>query len=407
MLLLSLCESLWTNLSNQSFSIISRLQNYLMRILINTISTKKHSGGAYQIAFNFILKSQEHSEVEWIYVVSKDLDEIMPELLKREAHYYVFPTQPDFKHSYKRVKKELSELELRLKPDVVYSITAPSYFTFETTEVMRFTMPWVTHPNKYSWSVLSWKAKMKMQLYCWNQRRMMKKAKYFITQSETTRQGILRITGTKPENVKVVPNVLPAIYKTLLSSPLPQDEEWIDIACVANTSAHKNLDILPQVIKELQTCGVDNLRFHVTIPTSGVFWKNMQRQLDTLGIGNRVITHGRCSQIELAEMYRSCQLCFLPTLLEVFSATTLEAMYFHLPTVATDFEFNREVMGDACMYYEPKNARQAAEFIKQYIDSKELREEMKVKMEERLKQFSDYDKHFNEILGFLIEVVDR
>ena len=122
---------------------------------------------------------------------------------------------------------------------------------------------------------------------------------------------------------------------------------------------------------------------------------------------DNVVTHGRCSQIELAEMYRHCQLCFLPTLLEVFSASTLEAMYFHLPIVATDFDFNREVMDDAALYYEPKNARKAAERIKEYIDNPTLQQEMKQKMENRLTLFSDYDKHFNDILDFLMLVANK
>ena len=106
-----------------------------MKVLVNTISTKKHSGGAYQIAFNFLVKTFEHPEIDWVYVVSKDLDEILPEQLKAEASYHIYPTQPDFRHSYKRVRQELAELEEREKPDVVYSITAPSYFTFKTKEV--------------------------------------------------------------------------------------------------------------------------------------------------------------------------------------------------------------------------------------------------------------------------------
>lgn len=377
-----------------------------MKILVNTISTKKHSGGAYQIAYNFLMKTMEHQEVEWVYVVSKDLDEIMPEPLKAKENYYVFPTQPDFKHTYKQVKKQLAELEDRLKPDVVYSITAPSYFTFKTKEVMRFTMPWVTHPNAYSWSVLSWKAKMKMHIYCWNQRRMMRKAKYFITQTETTKRGIVRITGVSPENVKVVQNVLPAIFKVLPSSPYAQEGNWIDIACVGNTSAHKNLDIIPKVLVSLRDLGVENVRFHVTIP-SGPVWDKMQQELSSIGMKDNVVTHGRCSQIELAEMYRHCQLCFLPTLLEVFSASTLEAMFFHLPIVATDFDFNLDVMDDAALYYEPKNARKAAERIKEYIDNPTLQQEMKQKMENRLTLFGDYDKHFNDILDFLMLVANK
>jgi glycosyltransferase involved in cell wall biosynthesis len=106
-------------------------------------------------------------------------------------------------------------------------------------------------------------------------------------------------------------------------------------------------------------------------------------------------------------MYRGCQLCFLPTLLEVFSASTLEAMNFRLPVVATDFDFNSEVMGDSCLYYEPMNAKDAAKQIKKYVESESLREEMKQKMDERLKLFGDYDKHFNEILDFLKEVAGK
>jgi len=375
-----------------------------MKILVNTISTKKHSGGAYQIAYNFLLKTIEHQEVEWVYVVSSDLDEILPTSLKNRGNYHVFPTQPDFKGSYKRVKKDLTELEANVKPDVVYSITAPSYFTFKTPEVMRFTMPWVTHPNKYSWSVLSWSEKLKMYFYCWNQRRMMRKAFYFVTQTDTTKNGIMRITGVPSENVKVVKNVLPQIFKSLNRMPKEPDGKWIDVACIGNSSAHKNFDILPDVLIELKQLGVENVRFQVTLPTNSAVWNTIQKKLVNTEFENRVVTHGRCSQIELAEVYRGCQLSFLPTLLEVFSASTLEAMYFRLPAVATDFEFNREVMGNSCLYYDPMNAKAAAGQIKKYIESESLREKMKLQMDKQLEQFSDYDKHFNDILVFLNEV---
>jgi glycosyltransferase involved in cell wall biosynthesis len=378
-----------------------------MKILVNTISTKKHSGGAYQIAYNFLMKTLEHQEVEWVYVVSADLDEILPEPMKERKNYHVYSTQPDYRHTYKKVKNELKELVEKEKPDVVYSITAPSYFTFDTVEVMRFTNPWVTHPNKYSWATMSLANRLKTRLYCWNQRRMMRKASYFVTQTETTKKGIMRITGVPSENVKVVNNVLPQIFKSLPKTPKDQDGNWIDVACVGAPVPHKNFDIIPAVVKELKALGVENVRFHVTVPTGNPLLSMYNRKLGGLGLSDRIITHGRCSQIELAEMYRGCQLCFLPTLLEVFSASTLEAMNFHLPVVATDFDFNSEVMGDSCLYYEPMNAKDAAIQIKKYVESKELREEMKNKMDERLKLFGDYDKHFNEILAFLKEVAEK
>lgn len=377
-----------------------------MRVLVNTLSTKKHSGGAYQIAYNFIVKSQEHKEIEWVYVVSNDLDEILPEALKKNRYYYVFPTQPDFKHSYKRVKKVLAELEEQLKPDVVYSITAPSYFTFKAPEVMRFTNPWLTHPNKYAWSVLPLKTKIRYFLYGLNQKRLMKKANFFITQTETCAEGIKRITLVPKEQVKVVNNVLPAVFKSMGNTPIIENN-YINIACVGAATTHKNFDIIPDVLLELKKNGLKDVRIHTTLPPDDGIYVVIINRLRAYGIEDMYINHGRVSQHQLGEIYRRCQFCFLPSLLEVFSASTVEAMYYQLPIVATDFDFNREVMDDACLYYEPMNPTDAASKLALLINNNELQMEYKEKMKERLNLYGDYDQHFNDICEFLKEVVNK
>ena len=377
-----------------------------MRILVNTISTKKNSGGAYQIANNFVRKTLEHPEVEWVYVVSSDLDAVLPDDMKDKDNYHVYPTQPDYKGSFKRVKRELSELEKTVKPDVVYSITAPSYFSFETPEVMRFTNPLVAHPNKYSWKVQPFKAKLRLKVYCWNQKRLIKKAKYFITQTETTKQGILRITHLPDNHVCVVNNVLPAAFASQDTTHINDGSKWIDVACVGAPVPHKNFDLLPDVILELQKQGIKNVRFHTTIPESEPLWGIICKRLEENNIKENVMNHGRVTQAELAEMYRHCEYCYLPTLLEVFSASTVEAMYFDLKIVATDFGFNREVLGDSCLYYEPMNAVDAARQFKKLFEDKNLKSVFSDRMKKQLEKYGDYDKHFNAILKYLVDVAD-
>lgn len=379
-----------------------------MKILINTISTKKHAGGAFQISQNFMLKSLEHADVEWYYVTSKDVDEAIGDKFNtiRDKRYFVFPTQPDFKNTYKQVKKQLAELEHQINPDVVYSITAPSYFTFKAPEVMRFTNPWVTHPNKYSWSVLSLKERIFYYLYGLNQKRMMKAAHYFITQTETCAEGIRRVTGEPEEHVKVVHNVLPAIFKQVENTPIIEDD-YINIACVGAATTHKNFDIIPDVIKELDDLGLHNVRIHVTLPSDEPTLGKVTSKLEYLGLSERLVNHGRLAQKDLAEMYRRCQFCFLPTLLEVFSASTVEAMYFNLPIVATNFPFNTEVLADACLYYEPKNAKDAAKQFAKLIADKELQATLRERMARQLAIYGDYDAHFNAIKDFLIKAAKK
>lgn len=378
-----------------------------MRILVNTISTKKISGGAFQISQNFLLKSLEHREIEWYYITSQDLDEVIGLQFNdiRNIRYFVFPTQPDFKHTYEKVKRQIRQLEQQIKPDVVYSVTAPSYFTFEAAEVMRFTNPLVTHPNKYSKSTQTWKERIRTWLYCKNQIRLMKKAHFFITQTETTKQGILRITGEHENHVRVVNNVLPSAFKNMDNTPIVEDD-WINIACVGNPVPHKNFDIIPDVLNELKRLGIKNVRFHTTIPFDHPLNNKLEKQLVGLGMMENWKNHGRVSQKELGAMYQRCQLCFLPTLLEVFSASTVEAMYFNLPIVATDFPFNTEVLADSCLYYGPKNAKEAAQQFAKLIQDKVLQDKLKAKMAIQLAKYGDYDKHFNAIKGFLSEVAN-
>ena len=348
-----------------------------MRILVNTVSTKKISGGAFQISQNFLLKTLEHRDVEWYYITSQDLDDVIGEQFNniRGKRYFSLPTQPDFKHTYAKVKKQIKLLEQQIKPDVVYSITAPSYFTFEATEVMRFTNPLVTHPNKYSKSTQTWIERIRTWLYCKNQVRLMKKAHFFITQTETTKQGILRITGLPENHVCVVNNVLPSVFKHMDNTPIVEDD-FINIACVGNPVPHKNFDILPDVLIELKRLGIENVRFHTTIPFDHPLNNKLKKHLNELGMMKNWKNYGRISQKELGAMYQRCQLCYLPTLLEVFSASTVEAMYFNLPIVATNFSFNTEVLADSSLYYEPKNAKAAAQQLAKLIADKALQEEM-------------------------------
>ena len=248
--------------------------------------------------------------------------------------------------------------------------------------------------------------RVKQWLHCLNQKRLMKAAYAFITQTETTKKGIIRITRIPSDKVCVVNNVLPSVFSTMDNTPIIETN-WINIACVGNPVPHKNFDILPDVLVELKKLGIENVRFCTTIPFDHPLNNKLERRLDELGLMKNWKNYGRISQKKLGAMYQRCQMCFLPTLLEVFSASTVEAMYFNLPIVATDFPFNSEILANSCLYYQPKNAKEAAKQIAKLISDKELQEELKEKMQIQLAKYGDYDKHFNAIKNFLVEVANQ
>ena len=95
-----------------------------MKILINVVNAR-NVGGGLQVIHNFLLGTQQFArpDVEWYYAVSECLDsKYLDEIFKTKAnsHYHVFPNQPDFLHTYRRVQNELRQLENDINPDVIY-----------------------------------------------------------------------------------------------------------------------------------------------------------------------------------------------------------------------------------------------------------------------------------------------
>ena len=377
-----------------------------MRIVVNTISTKKAAGGAYQIAYNFLMETLKCDDVEWYYLTSSEVDESVGKYFEQQKgkNYFVYPTQPDFKGTYRQVKNELVKWEKQYNPDVIYTISSPCYFTFKTKEVMRFANAWITNPNKYAWKALPLRDWLRMRLYRINQNRMLRGAKYIITQSETVGEGLVRLLGLPKKSVKVVPNVLPKVFTEFVPERV-LDKGFIDIACIAAPFPHKNLIIIPKVLKALKdNHRITNVRFHLTIQEDNSSLRRILDECGEIGLEANIINHGRCSQEKLAEIYNHCSICFLPSLLETFSASSLEAMYFGLSIVATDFSFNREIINDAGLYYQPCDAKDAAEKIVKLIKDEKTPVILAEKMRKRLALYDNYETHFNAIKDFLVKV---
>ena len=379
-----------------------------MKILINVVNAR-NVGGGLQVVHNFLLGTLKYPyfDVEWYYAVSECLDTVYLNdefKSKVEGHYFVFPNQPDFFHTYRKTQKNLRRLENKIKPDVIYTILGPCYNFFKHREVIRFVHPWVVTSNPYAWSTLSFKTKVRMKFHIVLLKLLLKRIKYVITQTEAVKQGLIRELAKEPDSIRVVSNVLPALYASLDNTPIEVNSGWVEIPAIGG-GEHKNLDIIPEVLKELEeTYGIKNYRFHVTLPKSSPVLPIIEQRIKEFGYEDRLINHGNLKQQDLAMLYRKCRISYLPSVLEVFSASTTESMYFQLPTVATELFFNTEVFGDACLYYTPKDVKQAASQIVRAVTDESVRQNLKDKMKIQLTRFNCFEKYFNDTVEFLMEV---
>lgn len=379
-----------------------------MKIVLNAVITRKNGGGATQIVYNYLNATLADREVDWYFIISEEFVELLDKNVTIEAtHWLVLPRQPQVK-TYIKAKKAINGFLDAIKPDIVYSILAPSYFTFKYPEVMRCCNAWdVIERSDEAFSFIDWRTRLRFGTKTWLVRKMMRRADYFITQTEVAKKGIVRVTGKELDNVAVVPNVLPRFYQSI--TPEKKSTESIDILYVASPAPHKNIEIVPKVAHILKKeYGLKNFRFLITIPPED---KNVAvkiiKSTEDLGVEDEVINIGGKTQQELVELYESATVGFFPSVLETFSATLLEYMYFKLPIVSSDKPFNTEVVGDAAVLFKATDAEGAAKAIYSILTNQVLSDKLIEKSENRIKQYLDYNQHYQRTIEFFKRIVEQ
>jgi len=78
----------------------------------------------------------------------------------------------------------------------------------------------------------------------------------------------------------------------------------------------------------------------------------------------------------------------LPTLLESFSATYVEAMSFDCPILTSDLDFARGVCGDAAVYFDPWNPESIKNAIVKLKEDDEVRRDFPARARRQLERIS-------------------
>lgn len=105
---------------------------------------------------------------------------------------------------------------------------------------------------------------------------------------------------------------------------------------------------------------------------------------------------------KMGELYSACDLFVYPTLVESFGLPLVEAMACGLPVVASDIPVNRELAGDAPLYFQPLDAEELAGKVAQVARDAELRASMSRASLEQARPYT-WSAHVDRLLKILEE----
>ncbi len=209
------------------------------------------------------------------------------------------------------------------------------------------------------------------------------------TVSDFSRDEIVRHFGLAEERVFVVGEASDPIFRRL-DHPRPTpylrllgiDETARTVLYVGGFGPHKNLEALVAVFsrmaaeEELSDVRLvmvgehDREVFHS-------YFGTIKRQVEKLGLGNRVIFTGYLPDDELLVLLNLGTVLVLPSLMEGFGLPAVEAAACGCPVIATTASPLPQLLGEGGIYFEPTNLTGLRDALRSVLASSGLRGHMR------------------------------
>lgn len=256
-----------------------------------------------------------------------------------------------------------------------------------------------------------WKVSNSTKYIRWRIKQALKTRPLMFCQTETAKSRFRKMMNYEGP-FAIMPNAVsrfamhetpppaPAIFSELTGKRV--------LFCLTRYYAHKNLESLVDLFAA-ESNRLSDVVVMLTIEASnGPGAERLIERIQQPDVRDHFCNVGRVQQTELEAYYRASSALILPTVLESFTGTYLEAMQFGTPILTSDMDFAHDICGEAAAYFDPFNPQNMREVILSVLDSPEQADDLVSKGRNRVQSlFRDWDDIVSEALGKLLEHTGR
>lgn len=367
-----------------------------MNILINASNLK--IGGGLQVADSVFRELYKFPQHYFVVVYNKALANCAKDIsFNGNVEAIEYETPVNAKIIVTGRCGFLDKLVVAKKIDAVQTIFGPSMWRPRVPHLSGFAQGHIVLPDSPFWGMLPMKkkvllwVKLKFIEYSLN-----KCSDYYFTENPMITERLQKRFPKK--KVFTVTNNANQIFKN--------PEQWdrsiklssfvgITMLTVAANYPHKNLPIIIPTCHYLEEHFPDlNFRFVVTV-----------NEKDMSGVDDCARKHivflGPVKIEQVPYLYEQCNVMFLPTLLECFSASYAEAMLMRRPIITTDLVFARGLCKDAALYYNANSPEDLSLAIVRLAKDAGLRNQLVMAGEKQIKRFDTYEQRAEKLIKII------
>ncbi|WP_299006409.1 glycosyltransferase [uncultured Tenacibaculum sp.] len=363
-----------------------------MKALID--NSNLYAGGGIQVATSFLhdLCSIEDDNQYHVVQSVNSAKQINKE--EFDDRFYFYDLTKENSSILKR-SNWLKKIENEVKPNVIFTVFGPSYHKSNFPKVVGFALGQVLYPQSPYFKKISLLNLVKLKLVSYLKSFLFQKnSDVLIYETEDANTIYSSINKNKVKGYTVSNTVNSVFLNKESWKEISVEKSSFNIIYLTANYLHKNIEIIPKVIDELiKADKLKDFKFHLSVNKTEM---NFDDKYDPY-----INYLGKVEIKQIPLLYKKMDLLFMPTLLETFSTTYLEAMYMQIPIVASDMSFARDICSDAAFFAEPLNPKDYARKILALYYDNDLYESLVQKGTENLKRFGtsmDRTKKYLEIL---------
>ncbi len=173
---------------------------------------------------------------------------------------------------------------------------------------------------------------------------------------------------------------------------------------------YKNYAVLLNACVELKKRGLTSFQCVISIDFDSQVSKesityNTDRELVlSEELRGTIVNLGTIPYAKVFELYKTADLFVWPTLTESFGHPIIEGMAAGCPIICSDIPINRELCGDAALYFDPFDHHELADKIQQFFDNTVLQQQFSDKGKKRCLQF-EWNNHCQRLLQLFHKII--
>ena len=370
-----------------------------MKVLFNCTTNTK--GGGVKNSAMFIKYAILDKENFFYFAISQEVKDILVKWDIDTSCMFLFDKSPA---RSKNKRDALYKLANKLDVDLVFTMAGPAYVNFEQTHLMGISNPYITHTDFQGLSIgKTLKEVIKTVMLTTYQAYYALKADFWMFQTIASRNGFIKRYFKNREKTFVVNNAIGNEFKEFFVDNQIKYinlDKTINIFCPAADYYHKALHLIPKIVKELVVLSKNSyhFKFTLTIDNNSAIWKEISKKCQLYSVVEQVKNIGPYNYANVLNLFKNSDIVFVPSVLETFSASYLEAYASKKPLVVSDKKFVKDICKDAALYIDPFDSKKVAETLDMLIRDKDIQKKLISEGERRLNDYGNQEKRYEDIV---------